>query len=66
MDEMLDIEQRISVAIDVSDAKPLLRAEVKAFRRRLEGMARKARNLYFQLLDIVTRRAFVVLRGRAY
>ncbi|WP_122402309.1 glycosyl transferase [Bradyrhizobium vignae] len=66
VDEILKIEQGINPSIDVSDAKPLARADVDAFWPRLENMARKARNRSFQMLDIVTGRAFLVLRGKAY
>jgi hypothetical protein len=66
VNEMLRIEQTINRSIDVSGAKPLARADVKDFWRRLENMVRKARNRGFQMIDIVTRRAFLVMRGKAY
>ena len=66
VDEMLEIEHAIDTTIDISDAEPLPRADVNSFWHRLEGMVRSARNRCFQILDIVTGRAFLVLRGKAY
>lgn len=66
VDEMLRIEEGINPCIDVSDARPLARADVKEFWRRLENIIRKTRNRYFQVLDIVTGRAFFILRGKVY
>ena len=45
---------------------PLIRSAVVDLRQYLENMARNIRNRLFQLLDLATGRAFVVLRGTAY
>lgn len=66
VDELLAIESRIGPILRVSDVKPHRRSAVVDLRQHIEGMARNIRDRLFQLLDVVTGRAFVVLRGTAY
>jgi hypothetical protein len=66
VDELLAIEREIGPILQVSDVKPHRRSAVADLRQYLEGMVRNMRNRLFQLLDVVTGRVFVVLRGTAY
>ena len=66
VDELLAIERKLGPILQVSDVKPQRRSAVVDIRQRLEGKMRNMRSRMFQLLDVVTGRAFVVLRGTAY
>jgi hypothetical protein len=60
VDELLSIEKTIDPMLNVNEAKPQARSHT------IKSRVRNAGILIFQLLDIVTRRAFLVLRGAAY
>jgi hypothetical protein len=66
IDELLAIERKIGPILQLSDVKPHRRSAVVDVRQHLESKARSIRGRIFQLLDIVTGRAFVVLRDKAY
>jgi hypothetical protein len=66
VEELLAIERKTDPILQVSDVRPHRRSAVLDLRQHLEGMVRNMRNRMFQLLDVVTGRAFVVLRGTAY
>jgi hypothetical protein len=61
--ELLEIEEAIEPILQVSAAKPHRRSTIVNARQYLIGKVRNARARLFQLLDIVTGRAFLVLRG---
>jgi hypothetical protein len=61
--ELLAIEEAIEPILQVSAAKPHRRSTIVNARQYLTGKIRNARARLFQLLDIVTGRAFLVLRG---
>jgi hypothetical protein len=65
VDELLAIEKTVEPLLDVSGAKPHRRS-AGDIRQYLTRKLRNGRNLVFQLLDIVTNRAFLVFRGTAY
>ena len=60
VEELLSIERTIDPMMDVDEATPQARSHTVKSRVRNVGI------LVFQLLDIVTGHAFLVLRGRAY
>jgi hypothetical protein len=64
--ELLAIEKEIDPVLKVSDAKPYRRSAVVDIREYLIDLARSVGIRLFQLLDIVTGRAFLVFRGTAY
>jgi hypothetical protein len=64
VDELLAIESTTNPLLLVSDANPHRRSATVDIGLHLETTARSFRVLMFQLLDIVTGRAFLVLRGR--
>jgi hypothetical protein len=66
VDELLAIESRINPLLPTSIANPHRRSAVVDIGQHLENKARSFRVLMFQLLDIVTGRAFLVLRGTVY
>jgi hypothetical protein len=66
IDELLLIEQTVDPMLQVSAAKPHRRSAVVDLRQYLKSKVRNAGVRVFQLLDIVTGRAFFVFRGRAY
>jgi hypothetical protein len=66
VDELLAIESRIGPLFAARDMEPHRRSAVFNLRQHLENKARNMRSRLSQLLDIVTGRAFVVLRGTAY
>ena len=66
VNEMLEIEIAIASVLQVSDAKPHRRSAVVDVRQYLKSKMRDAGGRAFQLLDIVTGRAFLVFRGRAH
>jgi hypothetical protein len=66
IDELLAIERAIDPILQVSAAKPHRRSAVIDVRQYLISKVRNAGIRIFQLLDIVTGRAFLVFRGTAY
>jgi hypothetical protein len=66
IDELLKIEAAVDPVLRVSDAKPHYRSAVIDLRQYLMSKLRNAGARVFQLLDIVTGRAFLVFRGKAY
>jgi hypothetical protein len=66
VDELLSIEKTVDPLLGVAYAKPHRRSTAGDIRQYLKSKLRKLRNLAFQLLDIVTNRAFLVFRGTAY
>jgi hypothetical protein len=66
IDELLAIEKTVKPVLDVSGAKPHRRSAITDIGQYLKGKVRSAGILVFQLLDIVTNRAFLVFRGTAY
>jgi hypothetical protein len=66
IDELLVIEKAINPVLQVSDAKPHRRSAIVNVRQYLKGKVRDVGARAFQLLDIVTGRAFLVFRGIAH
>jgi hypothetical protein len=66
IDELLAIARAIDPVLQVSDADPYRRPAVAGIKQYLIGKVRNAGLRAFQLLDIVTGRAFLVFRGTAY
>jgi hypothetical protein len=66
VEELLAVEKAAGPILNLSEHKPHRRSAVLDVRQYLQSKLRNARNLVFQLLDIVTRRAFLVFRGTAY
>jgi hypothetical protein len=66
VDELLAIEKSVDPIMQVSEARPHARSSVVDVGQYLKSKARNARVRMFQLLDIVTRRAFFVFRGKAH
>ena len=66
VDELLGIEKTVAPILQISAAKPHRRAAVVDIGQYLKSRARNIRVRVFQLLDIVTRRAFFVFRGTAH
>jgi hypothetical protein len=66
IDELLAIEGKIDPVLQVSIAKPHRRSAILDIRQYLISKVRNAGIRLFQLLDIVTGRAFLVFRGTAY
>jgi hypothetical protein len=64
--ELLDIEKTVEPLLTISDAAPHRRSATIGFRKYVEGMLRSARTRLFQLMDIVTGCAFLILRGRVF
>jgi hypothetical protein len=65
VDELLAIEQTVGPILQAS-AAPHRRSAILDVGQYLKSKARNLRARMFQLLDIVTGRAFFVFRGRAY
>ena len=63
--ELLDIESAVDPLLQISGAKPHRRSAVSDFKQLVVGVLRQLRTRAFQLLDIVTGRAFLIFRGRA-
>lgn len=63
VDELLAIEKNIDPIFDASDAKPLQRSGAVDGRRYLRSKIQTTRDRVFQLLDIVSGRAFLVVDG---
>jgi hypothetical protein len=66
VDELLAIEKSVGPILPVSEATRHRRSTVVDVRQYLKGKARSVGVRVFQLLDIVTGRAFLVFRGAAY
>jgi hypothetical protein len=66
VDELLAIEKTVDPILQISEARPHRRSAVLDIGQYLKNKARNFRVRVFQLLDIVTRRAFFVFRGTAY
>lgn len=66
VDELLAIEKAVGPILDVSETGPQRRSAAPDVRQALKSTLRNAAVRVFQLLDIATRRAFVVFRGVAY
>jgi hypothetical protein len=66
VDELLAIEQTVDPLLQVAAATPHRRSTVANVAQYLKSKVRNAGVRVFQLLDIVTGRAFFVFRGRAY
>ena len=66
VDELLAIEKTVNPVLDVADAKPHRRSAVTGLGQYIKGRLRNAGTLLFQLLDILSNRAFLVFRGIAY
>jgi len=66
VEELLAIERGLGPTVDVASASPLRRAKVDATWNSVKGMARNIGKRLLQILDIVTGRVFIVIRGKAY
>jgi hypothetical protein len=66
VDELLEIEKSVDPVLQVSETRPHARSSVVDVGQYLKSKARNAKVRVFQLLDIVTRRAFFVFRGTAH
>ena len=66
VDELLAIETAVGPVLNLKDAKPHRRSGFSDVGQYLKDRLRKAATLVFQLLDILTNRAFLVFRGIAY
>jgi hypothetical protein len=66
VDQLLAVEKTVDPVLSVSAAKPHRRSAVADIGQYLKSKARNVGVRVFQLLDIVTRRAFFVFRGTAY
>lgn len=66
IDELLAIEAAVDPILRVAAVKPHRRSTAADVKQYLMGKVRSIGIRLFQLLDIVTGRAFLVFRGRAY
>ncbi len=66
INELLAIERAVDPVLQVSSAKPHRRYAIFDVRQYLRSKLRNAGVRMFQLLDIVTGKAFLVFRGTAY
>jgi hypothetical protein len=66
VDELLAIEKSIEPVLQGPQPRPHARSSVLGVGQYLKSKARSARIRLFQLLDIITGRAFFVFRGRTY
>jgi hypothetical protein len=66
VEEMLAIERTVDPILPVSAAKPHRRSAVFEIGQNLKSKLRNAVVRTFQLLDIVSGRAFFIWRGRVY
>ena len=66
VNEMLEIEEAIHPVLQLSDAKPHRRSAIVDVRQYLKSKVRDVGGRVFQLLDIVTGRAFFIFRGIAH
>jgi hypothetical protein len=65
IDELLAIEKSIEPVLQVRQTRPQPRSSVTGIGQYLKSKARIARTRVFQLLDIVTGRAFFIFRDKA-
>lgn len=66
VEELTAIEAQVDPFLQISSAKPHRRSAIVDVRQLIESKIRNLRMRWFQLLDIVTRRAFLVFRGNVY
>jgi hypothetical protein len=66
IDRLLEIERSTGPILNVSEGIPLQRSKTLDVRNYIKDTARGVRSRVFQLLDIVTGCAFLVIRGKAY
>ncbi len=66
VEELLAIERGLGPTVDVANASPLRRAKVDATWSSVKGMAQNIGKRLLRILDIVTGRVFIVIRGKAY
>jgi hypothetical protein len=66
VDELLAIEKSVDPVLQVSQASPHARSSIVNVGQYLKSKARNAKTRMFQLLDIVTGRAFFVFGGKAH
>jgi hypothetical protein len=66
VDELLAVEKTVDPILRLSEAKPHRRSAIVNVGQYLKSKLRSAGVRAFQLLDIMTGRAFLVFRGRAY
>jgi hypothetical protein len=66
IDELLAIEQDVGSIVDVTKTKPLSRTNVNSLSSYIKSIVRNIRDRLFRILDIVTGRAFLILRGKAF
>jgi hypothetical protein len=66
VEELLAIEKSVAPVLQVSEARPQRRSAAAGARQYLKSKVRNIGIRAFQLLDIVTGRAFLVFRGTAY
>ena len=66
LDELLEIERAVDPLLKVSGTKPHRRSATVDISQRLKSQLRNLRNRAFQVLDIVTGRAFLIFRHKAY
>ena len=66
VDELLEIEKTVDPILPISAARPHRRSAVVDIGQYLKSRARSIGVRVFQILDIVTGRAFFVFRGRTY
>jgi hypothetical protein len=66
IDELLSVEKTVEPVLQVSSTEPHRRSSIADIGQYLKSKVRNAGARVFQLLDIVTGRAFLVFRGTAY
>ncbi len=66
LDELLEIERAVDPVLKVSGTKPHRRSATVDISQRFKSQLRSLRNRAFQVLDIVTGRAFLIFRHKAY
>jgi len=66
IDELLAIEKTVDPFLHISETRPYRRASVVDIRQYLKSRLRNAGVRIFQLLDVLSGRAFLVFRGTAY
>jgi hypothetical protein len=66
VDELIGIEKTVDPILPISAARPYRRSAAVDIGQYLKSKARNTGARIFQLLDIVSGRAFLVFRGRAY
>jgi hypothetical protein len=66
VDELLSVEEAVDPLLKISVMKPDRQATVVDVRQYFGSIVRNSRDRLFQLMDILTRRAFVIFRGTLY